>query len=72
MDGNRITISYPHDLPEGEKHQAAARALCEKMGWTGRLVEGGTKEGSVFVFDPDAPKTAEVVFAGTRRKRGQR
>lgn len=49
-DGNRVTISYPHELSGEAVHRAAADALCSKMGWTGQLVGGSTKQGYVFVF----------------------
>lgn len=54
-DGNRVNIFYPNDLPDEQRHRAAARALCKKMGWTGRLAEGTLmsarrKTGKVFVF----------------------
>jgi hypothetical protein len=49
-DGNRITISYPHELSGEAVHRKAAEALCAKMGWTGKLVGGSLKRGYVFVF----------------------
>jgi hypothetical protein len=49
-DGNRITISYPHELSGEDVHRAAAQALCDKMKWTGQLVGGSLKNGYVFVF----------------------
>jgi len=54
MDGNRATISYPHDLSGEAVHRAAADQLCGKMGWTGSLVGGAIKQGYVFVFAPEA------------------
>ena len=33
-----------------EIHRAAAQALCNKMGWSGRFVTGATKQGYVHVF----------------------
>lgn len=54
QDGNRVTISYPHELSGEDVHRAAAMALCSKMGWgllsNQRLVAGSTKTGYVFVF----------------------
>jgi hypothetical protein len=43
-----VTIDYPHEA--SYPHAEAAVALCRKLGWTGTLIEGGTVEGSVFVF----------------------
>jgi len=50
LDGNRVTIGYPHELSGEACHQAAADALMNKMGWSGRLAGGATKRGYVFVF----------------------
>lgn len=51
-DGNRASIPYPHELNSEEAHGKAARALCEKKGWTGRLVSGWLKGSEyVHVFD---------------------
>ncbi len=51
VDKNRVTIPYPYELSGQDVHQAAAKALCEKMGWEGELIGGSTKRGYVFVFD---------------------
>ena len=50
MDGNSITIGYPHELSGIAVHEKAARALMDKMGWTGKIAGGGLKNGYVFVF----------------------
>lgn len=51
-DGNRATIDYPQDAQGGEEaHAQAARQLCGKMGWSGTLIGGGTRDGYVFLFD---------------------
>jgi hypothetical protein len=39
-DGNRISISYPYELSGEAVHHKAAKALCDKMGWTGHLIGG--------------------------------
>ena len=49
-DHNKITISYPHKLSGSACYAKAAVALCKKMGWTGTLISGGTKDAEVFVF----------------------
>ena len=49
--GNQITISYDHELNQGQAHRKAAQALADKMGWKGRLIGGGTANGYVFVFE---------------------
>lgn len=50
MDGNRATISYPHELSGEACHFAAAQALCKKMGWGGKMAGGALKNGYAFVF----------------------
>lgn len=51
LDGHSITMSMPlEDIPKIECHARAAIKLCLKMGWKGKLVSGGTKEGYVFTF----------------------
>ena len=52
--GNSITISYDSAMGH-ESHDAAALALCAKMGWEGDLIRGGSPDerGNVYVFaDP--------------------
>jgi len=51
LDGNRITISYPHEMRSEDGHQRAAETLRDKMHWSGRLIRGAIKGGYVFVFD---------------------
>ena len=47
--GNSVTIGYDH--ASDNTHRKAAEALCAKMGWPGKLIEGGLPNGdSVFVF----------------------
>ena len=51
MDGNRISVPYPHEAQMGEAaHRVAAEALCRKMRWSGRLIGGAVKSGYAFVF----------------------
>ena len=50
--GRSITISYADNLSVTENHQAAAKALQAKMGWTDDLIEGGLAQGYVYVSDP--------------------
>ncbi len=49
--GESHTATF-HNLEgdEQQKHFAVARALAEKLDWSGRLVGGATKTGYVFVF----------------------
>ena len=49
-DGNKVTISYPHELSGEAVHRKAAQTLCDKMNWPGELVGGSLKNGYVFVF----------------------
>lgn len=40
----------PECLGDDDAHLRAAKALCEKMKWAGKLAMGHTKRGCVFVF----------------------
>ena len=52
LDGNRTSISYPHEFIGERTHWEAAHALCLKMGWSGTLHGGALGAGSyVFVFE---------------------
>jgi hypothetical protein len=53
--GRAITVSADYRLNSEENHRAAALALCAKMRWDADgddLIEGGTKEGYVYIFLP--------------------
>ena len=54
-DGNRITLHYRSELNSDENHAAACRALCEKMGWGGRMqgasvLKGGRTQAMVWAW----------------------
>lgn len=57
-DGNKVTIGY-HSLDGNDemKHRAAAEALRDKMGWSGALAGGFTKNGWCWVFRELTPTT---------------
>lgn len=65
-DGNQVTISAGR-LDRADAHRKAAEALRDKMGWTGEMIEGGTKGGSVFVF---LPKLFRFTFKFHGRQKG--
>lgn len=50
--GKRIYIPYPHDAHDDKKHHRAMQAMCDKMGWSGEMVNGTlNKQGhQVWVF----------------------
>lgn len=52
VNGQSLTISYPHELSGEACHRKAAEELREKAGWSGELVSGSTKGGYAFVFIP--------------------
>ena len=47
--GLRVSIPYPHELSGVTIHEAAALALMEKAGWTGKLIAGYMPDGG-YVF----------------------
>lgn len=50
-DGDsRISLPWDYDLDTRQNHRAAAVALCEELGWHGKLAQGSGKQGDVFVF----------------------
>jgi hypothetical protein len=54
QERHSVTIGYDHAGTDTDRHDEAALALLEKMGWpTGNLARGGTKEGFVYVFLPE-------------------
>lgn len=65
-DGNRATISYPHELSGEACHLEAARQLCLKKEWFGRLVGGETKRGWVFVFIGEDESTTDIQNLGRK------
>lgn len=48
-----LTVPFDHALNAPNNHAAAGIALARKLGWTGTLSLGGTKEGYVLVFVDD-------------------
>ena len=55
---NRVTLSYDHALNSDDNHDAAALALCAKLGWTKQHLMRGTLEspagaslGNVYTFE---------------------
>ena len=50
--GISVMVPYDHSAPSDvENHGQAAQALAKKLGWTGEMIGGSTKDGFVFVFD---------------------
>lgn len=44
-----VTLDWDSAMNLDGNHAAAAQALCDKYGWTGEYVMGGTETGYVFV-----------------------
>lgn len=44
--GFTLTVDYPHELPQDEKHASAAKALAVKLGWSGLWIVAGNYDGS--------------------------
>ena len=52
-DGNRIMVECDDELTSEQNHDRAARMLCKKMKWGGKLIGGGLgNKGNVYVFLP--------------------
>jgi hypothetical protein len=48
-DGNTVTISYSYSDSDGGSYRAA-KALCEKMNWTGEIAGGSYGDSDYWVF----------------------
>ncbi len=72
--GNSIMVSWSEcddeGRTQGQAHMYAARKLCDKMKWDGRLIGGGTEEGYCFVFD-ESPirETYRTIYTQTLERR---
>jgi hypothetical protein len=60
-DGNRVSTPYPNAQVGEDCHRLAAQALCDKMGWRGNLVGGGTKTGYAFCFCPALDAAEKII-----------
>ena len=49
-EGASVTIGYDDSLNMEKAHDAAAVALCLKMGWPGDLTRGGRPDGCGYVY----------------------
>jgi hypothetical protein len=45
--GFTLTADYPSELHHDEKHASVAKALAEKLGWSGLWIVGGNFDGSI-------------------------
>jgi hypothetical protein len=45
-----VTIPYPSQHGMERAHATAALALCEKLGWSGTLAQGGMPSDSGYAF----------------------
>lgn len=54
-EAGSLTVAWDYGLSTDRNHAAAAKALRDKLGWTGRLIGGGMPQASshhmAFVFD---------------------
>jgi len=42
-----LTVDYPHELPQDEKHASAAKALAARLNWAGLWIVGHNEDGSI-------------------------
>lgn len=66
-DGNRATVRTESGMQLEEKHQAALRALCGKMGWSGKLIGGyvlqsGRTVSRVWLWDDSRALRLDIPF----------
>lgn len=48
--GGSVTIAANYALDSFENHEAAAKALQKKLGWSGKLQAGGLPDGKGYCF----------------------
>lgn len=66
-DGNQITISRDCAREIVEDHRRAAEALCDKMGWKGKLIGGSLASCMVWVFLDPADITPRDMESGPKQ-----
>ena len=49
-NGDAVTIPYPHELNDTDKHIAAVRKLAAKLNWSGEMIGGWTARGMIWAF----------------------
>lgn len=73
---NKITLEWDDALDSDGNHDAAARALCIKMGWVNSpLMRGGMgNKGNVYVFDQHANRVrfTDAEISADREKHRQK
>jgi len=52
-EGGSITVSLDYGVEIEQDYMKAAKALKDKMNWSGEMIGGHTKDGMVFVFVND-------------------
>jgi hypothetical protein len=50
--GMALRLPYPHELHHSKRHGAAAKALAEKLGWSGLWVIGHNEDNSICAVHP--------------------
>ncbi len=50
-----VTLEWDDELNTSANHASVAQALCNKFGWTGEYVMGGTETGYVFFYVGERP-----------------
>lgn len=55
-EGGSVTVSRDYSAEVEQDYMRAAKALKDKMGWSGDMVGGHTRDGMVFVFVTESYK----------------
>jgi len=48
-EAGSITVSYDHELSHCDNHDAACKALLNKLEWKGNYIGGGYSNGYIYV-----------------------
>jgi hypothetical protein len=54
-----LIVPYDHSLHHSRRHGAAAKALAEKLGWSGLWVIGHNEDNSICAVQPCGPEAGD-------------
>jgi hypothetical protein len=55
-----LIVPYDHSLHHSRRHGAAAKALAEKLGWSGLWVIGHNEDNSICAVQPIGLKPSDI------------
>jgi hypothetical protein len=55
--GMALRLPYPHELHHAKRHPAAAKALADRLGWSGLWIVGHNDDNSIVAVQPLGPES---------------